>query len=231
MSEMRTAVARVPTASSVAVFDVDGTLYSINTLYDFLERFHAARSRCWWAFFRSARTLPGKLFWALVTRVTPGELLRRLAFRSLRGVDETSLDAACRAYIRDVLPAHAVEEVVALLRECRELGYTVLIVSGSIAPLVREISQALDADGWLAADPVTVDHRFTGAIAGDARGRKLAVVEQAYPEIADLVVVTDNREDLPLIRRADRAWVVSRSKNLTWWRSRALEHATLIERP
>lgn len=214
---------------SLAVFDIDGTLYSANTLRDCLERFHADRSTPWRLFFRAARSVPGNLFWAAIARVVRQDLFRRMAFLSLRGVDERSLDDACRAYVYDVLPDRRCDAAMELLRTCRARGYQVRLVSGSMAPVVRHIGRINDVGEWLAAEPVVKEGRYTGAIAHDVQGRKLAAVEQAWPSFDELIVVTDNKNDLPLVKRADRAWVVTKTRNVDWWRGQKLAHVSLIE--
>ncbi|MES1926954.1 HAD-IB family phosphatase [Salinisphaera sp. T31B1] len=236
MSELgieMTAMAALPQAlassRSLAVFDIDGTLYSANTLYECLEGFHTARATPWRWFFRSARTRPGQFFWAAIARLARADLCRRIAFRSLRGIDVCSLDDACRAYVHDILPDRQISQTLALLNACGDRGYDVRLVSGSMGPLVRHIARVNGIDKWLAAEPDVSMGHYTGAIADDVQGSKLAAVEQAWRSFDELIVVTDNKNDLPLVKRADHAWVITKAGNVDWWCRHQLAHVSLIE--
>lgn len=213
----------------IAVFDVDGTLYDLNTLYDFLERYHAGGSRIRQALFRTSRTLAGKVFWFGATRLTPGELFRHLAFRSLRGERVADVTAACAAYVDEVLPAHARTAVSDRLQAYRASGAHVVLASGSLQQLIDAVAWQVGADAALAVELEVDRGRFTGRVVRDVRGQKWRVLQEAYPELDRFDVVTDNQDDLEIVRAATRATVVTRARHRTWWDGQRLAHVEFVD--
>lgn len=216
-------------ALSLVVFDVDGTLYDVNTLYGFLERYHAGQSWTKYTFFRLSRSLPGKVFWFLLTKLTRCELFRELAFRSLRGTLVACVANACREYVAEVLPQRERVNIMGLLQHYRKEGCRVVLVSGSAQPIIEEIGRILRVDACLAVELDAVDGHYTGQLTRDIRGRKLDVLRKAYPHLKDFVVVTDNKEDLEIVRAASQAWVISKPKNKSWWEGQDLTNTEIIE--
>lgn len=228
-AETRSRTVAPEDAFGVAVFDVDGTLYRVNTLYRFLERFHAGRSHRKRLFLRLSRTLPGKAFWALATWLTPGEWFREWAFRSLRGAEVEEVEVACRSFVAEVLPEHAIAEVMDLLKRCHQRGQKLALISGSLQALVDAVGEAVEATTCVGVEAEVVDGRYTGRIVRDVRGRKLEVLTETFPELELLFVVTDNADDLRIVEAATRAVIVARRDRRAWWEAQGIANFELIE--
>lgn len=201
------------------VFDLDGTLYHENTTMVLVERFlheHAPRR---WLLFRTARTLPGKVFWRFAEAMTRADPFRRCVVGALRGVPVASFTHAAETYVERDLPSAAIGAVMERLAACRDAGKRTVLASASLDPIVSAVGERLCFDAWVATSLAVRNGVLTGALENDVRGRKLEALRSGVLAAGNFEVVTDNFDDIDLIEAAKHATVVTRSRHVTRWRA------------
>lgn len=214
---------------SVVVFDLDGTLYDVNTLYGFLEFFYKKKSLTKYSFFRLSRSIPGKVFWYIITKITPGELFRNIALSAFHGADVDAIADACELYVTSVLQEKHYDEPMKLLVKHLEQKDYVVLISGSADPIVNAVADHLGIEHYYSLQLEKVNGTYTGNVLNDVRGDKLNVVKKKVPIFNGFLVVTDNKDDIDLVTEAVQAFVVTRKKNKFWWESQMLNNIELIE--
>lgn len=151
------------------------------------------------------------------------DLPRAMVLRALAGERRSDLEQAGQEYVENVLPKFANMKILALLEEYRDSGARLAIISASIDPVVKAVARNLEVDFYCSL----LEYRgpfATGGLEKDLTGEKLSIVE-SLRNGDDLLVVTDNRTDLPLIRAADHAIVVQpHGRPATEWAGRAVDY-------
>ena len=198
-------------AGRIAVFDVCDTLYRANTTRGFLRFFHEARrgssfARTEWAW--TSRSSPLFYVGAVAYRWLGRDIARRMLLLTLRGARREELRAVARDYAATVLPAKRVEALHEKLREHREAGDRVVLISNSLDVVVEQIAENLGVE-WSASRLAYAGDVCTGTLALDLTGRKAGELRRLDPERSStLFVYTDNRSDLDLLNEADFPTVI-----------------------
>ncbi len=193
--------------STVAAFDVDGTLTTRDCVTPFLRRAVGLRL---------ARTLarhPVAVAGALARR--DRDHLKELAASALRGYDAAELDALGVAFAGEIEARLLRSDTVARLHRHRALGHVILLASASFSAYLDPLGKFLEVDGVVCTRlEAGADGRLTGRLAGrNCRGDEKARRVREWLAGADLVgaelwAYGDSPADAPLLALADHpVWV------------------------
>ena len=187
--------------------DICGTLYRINTSYSFLAYYFRRNNRTKYFYFRLLLSLPAKVLWKIAGTVMGMEWLRRHLLGSLEGENERKVMAEARAFVCEVLPRsknHSAWKRTAS-------GRPVVLISATLSPVAKAIAEEIGAEAYFATQMEVVDGVFTGRIAADARNRKLELLSVSIysPYLRHSTFMTDNKEDLPLLKAVKEAIVIA----------------------
>ncbi len=215
-----------------ALFDVDGTLVNGHVWSGILD--YPAVSR--WQVRR------------LYMRAIPQLVLRRLYIRSetafrdhwvrglaglLRGWSVEQLTELSEWIAADYLLPQYREDVIALLKQHKEAGHVVILVSTMFSDVLQQIARHLGADDWLGTALEIREGVLTGHIQGVScvGPRKLDFVRthlaDRYPDISlgDCVAYADSYSDSTLLAAVGRPVAVYPDDEL---RTAALEQGWAI---
>jgi len=135
----------------VAFFDVDETLITVKSMFAFLEHWLRERGDDGSAYSR----LLGALRRASDDG-TPREEVNRSYYRTFRGVPLVELEESGRRWYREfestAAPYYA--DTLAALRDHRDAGAAIVLLSGSFGPALGPIGEAVGADRIVASRPV-----------------------------------------------------------------------------
>jgi HAD superfamily phosphoserine phosphatase-like hydrolase len=214
----------------IALFDVCGTLYNSNTTYDFHEFFWKTRNPRKYLFIKFMRGFPTRYAFYLLRKLFKLHTLRDTLAHWLKGVALDEVQQASADFIRLDLEGKQRTDIIQMLEHYRNQGYHLLLMSGSYTFIVAEIARRFQVDHFVASELATDHGVFTGTYAQDILHQKKEVFVSLYPEVSDLVVVTDNRTDLALLQMAAQGYAVAATpKNATFWNNQQLSHIQLIE--
>ncbi|MFF3909991.1 HAD family hydrolase [Streptomyces sp. NPDC001848] len=201
-----------PLHRSIAFFDVDETLIATKSMLDFWSFWRA--SGTWTPSAGHAHAVPG----AGVDRAT----LNRDYYRRFAGVPIHALRSAARRWYENYRqgPYAFVSAGVEALRRHRLLGHDVVLVSGSLRPLVEAVAEDLGADEvWCTEQAVTDEGLLTGEVdrpmIGQAKADAVTAVLSArgVPGAA-CFAYGDHESDLAMLRRVGHPVVVGDSRAL-----------------
>lgn len=196
---------------ALAIFDVCDTLYAANTTVAYLDHLassgdHPAVARAidrW-----TSRRSPSFWVGAVAHRLLGWDVARERLVASLRGEARDTLEAAARDFAANVLPALVNAPLIDQLEAHRAAGDRVMLVSSSLDVVIAAIASRLGAE-FAASTLGFRNGRSTGKIIRDVTGKKDDIVRDLDGvKPSHLVVYTDNRTDLALVRLADRATIV-----------------------
>lgn len=212
----------------VAVFDIDGTIIRNNTFFSFVRFFLKRNHKLRYFVFLLLSSGPFKVFWVLYNKIFSFELYRHLCVWLLRGAYESEVSKAAFDFIDLLGDEEYFAPTLHLISDFKKKGMDIVLISGTLSYLAESLGERLGATSAIGFLPALVNGRLTGQIESDPRGRKHVFLRSLLVE-KQFFFVTDNKEDMPLILLANKAWVVSKKKNVTWWKSH-LKGLTIVER-
>jgi HAD superfamily hydrolase (TIGR01490 family) len=203
-----------PSPRRLVFSDVDETLLSGKSLFDFLDFYFAGRHGADGA--RHAAATRRRIT-ALAAAGSPREVGNRAYYEAWRGerlhaVTEWGVRWFAR---RSGTPGFYIPAVRAALREHRKAGDHVVLVSGSFPVVVDPVAADIDARHVLCTRPEVRDGVLTGAVEGEpciGEGKRRAVrdLAEGYPGISlsDCYAYGDHPSDLPMLTEVGHPVVV-----------------------
>ena len=196
--------------------DICGTLYKVNTSYSFLAYYFRRNNRIKGAYFQLLLSLPAKVVWKLGGAVMDMEWLRKHLLGLLKGEREEVVALEAKAFVREVLPKFKNQAAW----EKIDQDIPLILVSATISPLAKAIAVEMGAEAYFATEMEVKDGIYTGRIASDVRGEKLALLsDSSYASyLSQSCFMTDNVEDLPLVKSVKEAIIITKSqRNQQFW--------------
>lgn len=213
-------------ARRIAVFDVCGTLYDANTSRAFVDWLKLGDGAPEGGLARSRiASWPN----ALVYRLTGVDLFRRRYTRGLKGWRQDTIDSRANEFVKTFLSHKVRPEVRALLEGFRNEGIEIVLMSASYDVLIRHVAEYFGASAYHASSLEVANGVLTGRFESDLLGVKHHLLETAFDNVVELTVVTDNKSDLALLRKADKAYIVCSSDRAeAFWREVNLNNKVII---
>lgn len=213
----------------VAVFDVCGTLYDDNTTFSFLDSYFYDNRK--YKFFRK---LSKSFIWKVGNypfyRFFHTDITRIIALSFLKGESLSDVDRAAQEFVSVYLPSRVKKDIISLYDNYRDQGFDMILMSGSLDVLIRHVSLSFMANNTFATELEAKNGLYTGKVSKDQLFNKAEVLQVNYPNVKYLVVISDNKTDLPLFLLADKAYAVcNKEKQLRYWRSKKINHLELLK--
>jgi HAD superfamily hydrolase (TIGR01490 family) len=203
---------------AAAFFDVDGTLVAGNIVQYYadlrtmeLSRAHRA---LWFATF--ALRVP---WYLLLDTVSRGQL-QRAVYGNYRGFDARELERRAQVYFDRVVRSRLFAGAVRRVREHRQRGDRIVLVTGSLRPIVAPLAAHLEANELLAADLEHRDGTCTGRLREPplAHERKAGAVRDCMTrhglDPAACWAYADSLDDVPMLAAVGHAGVVEPGRKL-----------------
>lgn len=206
----------------ISVFDLCGTLYRENTTFAFVE--HAAsRPGDWRTTWVRRRRSPPLRVLNRVLFAAGIDVCRAFAARAQQGESRDVLEARARVLLQRLTPVAAVHRH---LDACRERGDVLVLASASFDFIAGPIGRALGFHHVVSTELAWgTDGRCLGVLRRDLLGRKWDAVAPLLGA-GGFEVVTDNLDDIDLVRRSAAARAVSRRRHGAYW---AAAGATVLD--
>jgi phosphoserine phosphatase len=167
---------------------------------------------------------------ALLFRLLGVDVIRCLAVWSLKGESVDDLKSSAILYVMDSHELEPIKQTMALLRRLREDAYDIVLVSASLSFVVEAIAKQMGVNRWFASTLAVKDGKLTGHFDRDLFGKKEKLVEELFSPIDDLIVVTDSKTDLALVRMASKSVLICHTKKaIKFWKSKSLNNFKIIE--
>jgi HAD superfamily hydrolase (TIGR01490 family) len=206
------------TQRSAAFFDLDKTVIAKASMVAFSGPLHRAGLLSRRMLLRAAW---GQLVYAQFG-ATPAKLdkLRDSVLRLTRGWDQAEISAIVRETLVDVVEPIVFDEALELIREHREAGRKVFIVSTSPEEIVAPLAQFLGVDEALATRAeLDADGRYTGRTERYCYGpEKVAPMEDAARrdciDLSESYAYSDSATDLPMLEAVGHPVVVNPDREL-----------------
>lgn len=206
----------------VYLVDVCGTIVRDDTTLGLLEWHFARRAKPLRRLAVRAiiaRASPVRLAVAVIERLSGKHLTKLFLLGMLKGEEPDELSTSAQDYVRFLLAERKVEAIWSIL-ENRPAGSRLVLVSGSIEPVVAALAKVLDAQ-YLSSTLGEAAGRLTGKLDWDLTARKPEALRARFGselEGCRLVAISDNLSDRNLFEMAhERVIVVWKDKHRRAW--------------
>lgn len=204
--------------TKAAYFDLDGTLIGTSliqpTAYYFLNQASPLKT---------LKRLGGALFDA--PRMAFAEMQDRRQFNEIlfshfKGMTEDRIEVLSEEVFENIIKPAIFSGAKDLIRQCKEAGFTVVIVTGSLDVTTRFVSKHLGADYFIAnrlefKDGVATGKMLHPLVAGPEKAK--IIVEDAHKHDYDLKkchAYSDSFSDVPMLSVVGHAFCINPSKKL-----------------
>lgn len=170
------------------VVDICWTLYNSNTTYDFLDQVIHEKA------YKRLRTFFSYRFVRYINlgllKIFRVDIQRWLAMRFLKAERPEEIKQMARDFVRNYLERRKIIESWNVIS-----GRKIIIASGTIRPIAEAVAEEVGA---------------TDVYCGDIFKRGLSKNYSEYD------IITDNISDLPLIKKAHKAYIVTYNNERRW---------------
>ena len=203
------------------LIDICGTLYNSNTTMDFCEFRCTSRKKRF--FLKLIKSLPSKFLNKIFVKVFNYDFIRLNYIKTLSSQPILTIESEAESFVDYFLIGKKITEVHSLLGEFKKEH--VVLVSATIEPVAKAISIKLGVNNFYSTTLKTHKGCYTGHLECDLLGRK----QEIFKDEKISLVITDNKSDYELCKRADSVIIVSRKKNLSFWKNAGLKIKKIIE--
>jgi len=183
------------TKDYINIFDVCGTLYSVNTTFEFIVFYHKNKKNLlYWFYSKIAISKFGKLLAIIFKFSTRKQLLK-----SLKGVSREELYRISEIFYDEILLNNKNSNIFKLFEE---LDNKVLL-SASIAPVIQVIADKLNCT-YYSSQLKYNNNICMGILDFDLKGKKASCVNSNV-----IYVITDNLDDTDIIKLAKESFLVA----------------------
>jgi HAD superfamily hydrolase (TIGR01490 family) len=200
-------------AVAAAFFDVDGTIVEGNIVRYYARLRTSDMPRALGALWIAAFAL--RVPWYLVLDKCSRARFQRALYRNYVGISPADLEKRAEAHFREHLQPHLFPAALERIEEHRRQQHLVVLVTGSLRPIVEPVATCVHATELLAPRLVERDGAFTGELAG------VPLAGQAKADaVSDFVrrhgldpmschAYADSLDDAPLLDRVGHAAAVN----------------------
>lgn len=168
-----------------AFFDFDGTLIKDKSLISFLE-FQKINS----TFNTEKILIMLNQLYAGLYRKQSREELNRLYYSVLKGVSTEKIESDANRWFESLDLASLINyPLIERANELAQLGYKIIIVSGSFFPLINQIKDFLAVDDIICSEPEKINGFYTGELTGKpciGINKKRSVIRYSLEKNIDL---------------------------------------------
>ena len=186
-----------------AFFDVDGTLVQTTIVHYYMyfrrRRMSPLVGRLWHTVFLL------KCGYYLILDKISRSRLNIVFYRSYAGLPVAEIKSQVESCYREVIRPRCFEQAVSCVREHRQAGRNVVLVTGSLDFIIAPLAIKLGATAVLAPSLLEVDGRFTGELDGPPIGeaeKARRIAQFAKEQAIDLTqshAYGDSIADLPML--------------------------------
>jgi len=201
----------------IAVFDVCDTIYSANTTFYFLDSFFES-NREYQRFRKFTKLYLVKVLNAIIYKITKKDLIRLYATRFLKGFSVDEIESYCKEFVANTLSKKEQKVIINKLKDYQQSGYKIVLMSGSYEFIVKEVASFYKADNYFASELEVENGFFLGRYKKDILLSKSEILKYNYDKFEELIVVSDNKSDLELMKMANKSFAVcNRVKDCNFW--------------
>lgn len=147
---------------------------------------------------------------------------KRLKLYQIKGISEEKINQYSKDFYEEKLMRHLIKPLYALFLKHSNEGSHVIIISGGYEPYIRFFSEKHNIDYYFATKIAFEKNKVSGFFLGKdcLFKQKVVLLEQYIAQnnitFEESIVYTDSVTDIPILKWAKSAFVVSKNKPQIW---------------
>ena len=202
--------------SNLIFFDVCDTLYHENTTFDFLEFYFNSGIKA--QILKTRHLFITKVLNHLSQKIFDYDFIRSYGIFTLKDESLYNLQIAAELYVKSMLSDKKNEEVHTLLKHYQAEGKKIVLLSGSLDFIIKEVAKSLDVSTYYASSLNIENGTIIGSIENDLLENKQSIIETYYTDIP-YIVVTDNLSDYSIVKNATTSYILTKKRHKDFWNS------------
>jgi phosphoserine phosphatase len=217
----------------IFVSDVCGTLFYENTTLGFIRFYTQKKSKLKFLLFLILVSNLSPVFWSFKILEyffsNNRRLFKKLIILFLKGEKERNIRKSAKYYINILLRKKKIEKVWDYLNNYKKNKFRIILASGSIEPVILEISKRIKAD-YISSSLELKNNKYTGYMLSDISKNKIDHLKLIGIDSEEInFFISDNFEDLDLIKNAKKGIAISHSsRNLEFWKTNKIKNLLCI---
>lgn len=197
---------------SYYLVDVDGTLFSENTAFGFMLFYFRKRNSLKSNVLKLYRSSFFKIPLYIAGRLNLDNTFRLAIHGLLKSESIHSVNECAREYIEHILRYKKNDEVWKHIEQQKNIH----LISSSIDPVINALGKKMGAS-WQSSVLEKKKGKLTGKFSMDLKGEKWKYLDSSIKK-SRITVITDNRDDLELLKHADERYVILNSeRHRSFW--------------
>ncbi len=160
---------------------------------------------------------------AIIAKLYPElNLSKRLKLYQIKGLSRDFIKKYAEKYYYEILIKNRIDVLSELLINHKKNGDHILIVSGGYAPYIKYFSELHGVNSYFATEIEFVDEKVSGKFLGKdcLYQQKVKLIDfyikRNKIEFDESIAYSDSITDLPLLKWANSAYVVSKGQSQKW---------------
>lgn len=201
----------------IAIFDVCGTLYNSNTTFDFLDNYFSNNKK--YLFFRKISNLfIVKVLNHYIYKYMKIDIIRIYGTSFLKNETINNIHDYSKKFVYKNLEPKIKSNIYDMLKTYKNNNYKIILMSGSYEFIIEHVSSYVGADSFFASELEKSDTLYYGSYKKDILLNKYQLLKENFPNITELIVISDNKTDLNLMLEANEAFAIcNKKKHYGFW--------------
>ncbi len=202
------------------IFDICDTLYNSNTTMDFCEYRISGVLRILLKF---SKSFLGKVINKFLLKFFHYDWIRILHIKTLKNIEISLIEKDAEDFVKSYLNNKKITEVHKYLKDFDK--EEIILVSATIEPIAKAIAKSLWNLNYISTTLNINKNICQGTIKKDLLGNKADYFKNKKINF----IITDNKSDLDLCMLAKEVVIVSKKKNLNFWKKQNVKITRIIE--
>ncbi|MGL5616062.1 MAG: HAD family hydrolase [Sarcina sp.] len=212
----------------ILAVDLCNTIYQSNTTQDFFD-FSFKSQKEYISFKKENNSFYFRVINKLSNKCLKKDLSKKLITKILKGKSKDEIDLLVKKFLDDFLENKKIIKVEELIKEYKEKGYYVVLISASYDFIAEAVAKKLGIDEIIASKATIVDNKFTGDVEEDILYNKFEKFQNEFQSYDDLIMITDNETDYDFVNNTKKSYIIIHNKNKDFWNRKKDERLIFIE--
>ena len=191
----------------IVIFDVCDTIYKTNTTFFFLDCYFKNNKK-FYIFRKLTRFYPLIVLNYIFYKFFKKDFIRLYATSFLKGEEIKKVKSFSAELVKTKLSELINTSVEKMIKEYKNEGYQVVLMSGSYDFLIEQVAKYFTTDLFYASKLKVSENFYTGKYEDDILMNKFQLFKKDFKFFDKLSVVSNNKTDLELMKFADQSFAV-----------------------
>lgn len=196
------------------ILDICDTLYYSNTTFDFLSYLDTKNNNKNSTLLSLRKVKLIMHLNAVIFKLFHIDLYRKICILyTLKGKDVLYINNLCNEFVDEYLSKKQIYPTFEIIKKYHSKS-NIIICSASINPIVASVAKHIHCNTYFSTELEIKNNTYTGKVTNDILGKK----HKALLDLNYDLVITDNKSDIDIIKKAKNVILISFERNIDFWK-------------